>query len=204
MFLLCFQHLRYIGIPNLSEMIKRRGCSCTKEDFLPEDSFQSWTNYLNALKEIPTRFIDRVVARSQDYIELHEVKARSQNEMIKILTGWDLIWFGVGSLIGAGVFVLTGLEAKEHAGPAVVVSYLIAGASAMLSVLCYIEFAIEIPVAGNKRTYYFPRICISDTLSLRSFHIKMDKCITYLDMKVSKFLDFSFIHLRKCFDYSNY
>ncbi|KAL2930465.1 Cationic amino acid transporter 1 [Bienertia sinuspersici] len=134
-------------------MIKRRGCSCTKDDFLPEHSFQSWNNYLNALKEIPSRFVDRVAARSQDEVELHEVKARSHNEMIKMLTGWDLIWFGVGSLIGAGIFVLTGHEAKEDAGPAVVLSYLIAGIAALLSVLCYIEFAIEIPVAGGSFAY---------------------------------------------------
>lgn len=58
------------------------------------------------------------------------------------------MWFGLGSLVGAGIFVLTGLEAHTDAGPAVVLSYVISGISAMLAVFCYTEFAVEIPVAG--------------------------------------------------------
>ncbi|XP_057544029.1 cationic amino acid transporter 1-like [Amaranthus tricolor] len=108
---------------------------------------------MRALKEIPKRLINRIVSRSQDEYELHEVKERSQYEMMKILEGWDLIWFGVGSLIGAGIFVLTGIQAKRHAGPAVVLSFLVAGSSAMLSLLCYVEFAVEIPVAGGSFAY---------------------------------------------------
>lgn len=77
-----------------------------------------------------------------------EVKARSGNEMKKTLTWWDLMWFGMGAVIGAGIFVLTGQEARLHAGPAVVLSYVVSGASALLSVFCYTEFAVEIPVAG--------------------------------------------------------
>lgn len=57
----------------------------------------------------------------------------------------------MGAVFGSGIFVLTGLETKEHAGPAVVLSYVVSGISAMLSVLCYTEFAVEIPVAGNNR-----------------------------------------------------
>jgi APA family basic amino acid/polyamine antiporter len=131
-------------------MRRRRGCgcSCTKNDFLPEESFQSIGNYLQALKETPMRFKDRLLTRSLDSTELHEIKSRSDHEMKKNLTWWDLIWFGIGAVIGAGIFVLTGLEAKEHAGPAVVLSYVVSGVSAMLSVFCYTEFAVEIPVAG--------------------------------------------------------
>jgi len=138
-----------MGTLSKVEMIRRRSCFCRKEDFLPSHSFQSWNNYFNALKEIPQRFIDRVISRSQDEIELQELKSRSQYELQKTLTGWDLMWFGVGAVIGAGIFVLTGLEAKVHAGPAIVISYLIAGLASMLSVLCYTEFAVEIPVAGK-------------------------------------------------------
>lgn len=68
--------------------------------------------------------------------------------MKKTLTWWDLSWFGIGAVIGAGIFVLTGTEAKNDAGPAVVLSYVVSGISAMLSVLCYTEFAVELPVAG--------------------------------------------------------
>lgn len=96
--------------------------------------------------------MDRVMTRSLDSDEL-AVKARSQNEMKKNLNWWDLIWFGMGAVIGAGIFVLTGLEAKVDAGPAVVLSYAVSGVSALLSVFCYTEFAIEIPVAGGSFAY---------------------------------------------------
>ncbi|GMN54621.1 hypothetical protein TIFTF001_023742 [Ficus carica] len=134
-------------------VVRKRRCSCAKDDFLPEESFQSWGNYVKALKETPARFVDRVVTRSSDMSELVEMKARSQNEMKKSLTWWDLMWFGMGAVIGAGIFVLTGLEAKEDAGPAVVLSYVVSGVSAMLSVFCYTEFAVEIPVAGGSFAY---------------------------------------------------
>ncbi|GMN54617.1 hypothetical protein TIFTF001_023743 [Ficus carica] len=135
------------------EGIRRRGCSCSKDDFLPEESFKSWGNYVKALKETPARLKDRVLTRSSDASELVEMKARSQHEMKKSLTWWDLIWFGMGAVIGAGIFVLTGLEAKEDAGPAVVLSYVVSGISALLSVFCYTEFAVEIPVAGGSFAY---------------------------------------------------
>jgi APA family basic amino acid/polyamine antiporter len=79
-----------------------------------------------------------------DHTELVEVKARSQHKI------------GVEAFIGAGIFVLTGLAAKEHTGPAVVVSFFVSGISALLSVFCYTEFAVEIPVAGTypKLTYF--------------------------------------------------
>ncbi|KAF5736371.1 Amino acid transporter 1 [Tripterygium wilfordii] len=134
-------------------IIRRRGCACSKNDFLPEQSFRSWGNYVNALKETPMRLKNRVLNRSMDNTELHEVKARSEHEMKKTLNWWDLMWFGIGAVIGAGIFVLTGLEAREHAGPAVVLSYVVSGVSAMLAVFCYTEFAVEIPVAGGSFAY---------------------------------------------------
>ncbi|KAK6154835.1 hypothetical protein DH2020_009083 [Rehmannia glutinosa] len=135
-----------------SGLTRRRACTCSKDDFLPEESFKSWGNYVNALKETPTRLVDRVFTRSSVQEEL-DVKARSNNEMKKTLTWWDLMWFGMGAVIGAGIFVLTGLEAREAAGPAVVLSYAVSGVSALLSVFCYTEFAVEIPVAGGSFAY---------------------------------------------------
>ncbi|KAJ0946552.1 putative amino acid/polyamine transporter I, cationic amino acid transporter [Helianthus annuus] len=132
--------------------IRRRGCSYQKGDFLPEESFKSWQNYTAALKQTPHRLIDRILTRSRDQAEL-DSKARSQTDMKKTLTWWDLIWFGMGAVIGAGIFVLTGLEANKEAGPAVVLSYVVSGASALMSVFCYTEFAVEIPVAGGSFAY---------------------------------------------------
>lgn len=137
-----------VGRGGGNEGIRRRGCTCGKNDFLPEESFQSFGNYFRSLRQSPMRFRDRLLTRSMDSTEIHEVKARSEHEMKKNLTWWDLIWFGIGAVIGAGIFVLTGLEAKEHTGPAVVLSYVVSGVSSMLSVFCYTEFAVDIPVAG--------------------------------------------------------
>ncbi|XP_010051968.2 cationic amino acid transporter 1 [Eucalyptus grandis] len=134
-------------------MRRRRACSCSKGDFLPEESFRSWGNYWGALRETPARLRDRVLSRSLETTELHEVKAQSGHEMKRTLTWWDLMWFGIGAVIGAGIFVLTGQETKEGAGPAVVLSYVVSGVSAMLSVFCYTEFAVEIPVAGGSFAY---------------------------------------------------
>ncbi|CAA2968831.1 cationic amino acid transporter 1-like [Olea europaea subsp. europaea] len=98
---------------------------------------------------MPARLADRVLTRSSVEAEL-EVKAHSQNEMKKTLSWWDLIWFGMGTVIGAGIFVLTG---REAVGPSVVISYAVSGLSALLSVFCYTEFAVEIPVAGGSFAY---------------------------------------------------
>lgn len=132
---------------------KKRCCGCNKNDIFPEESFQSWENYGKALKETKKRLKDRLFTRSLDKFELEDMKARSQNQMKKSLNWFDMIWFGVGAVMGAGVFVLTGQATKDLAGPAVLISYIISGISAMLSVLCYTEFAIELPVAGGSFAY---------------------------------------------------
>lgn len=132
-----------------NEGVQRRGCTFRRSDFFPEESFRSWGNYGRAFMETPFRLKDRILTRSKDHTELVEVKARSNYEMKKTLNWWDLMWFGIGAVIGSGIFVLTGLEAREVVGPAVVLSYVVSGVSALLSVFCYTEFAVEIPVAGN-------------------------------------------------------
>ncbi|CAO2205186.1 unnamed protein product [Urochloa humidicola] len=124
-----------------------------KDDFFPEPSFASWAAYRRALGATPARLRDRLAGRSTDAAELGALRRRSENEMRRCLTWWDLTWFGFGSVIGAGIFVLTGQEAHDHAGPAIVLSYVASGLSAMLSVFCYTEFAVEIPVAGGSFAY---------------------------------------------------
>jgi amino acid transporter len=82
-----------------------------------------------------------------------QVKARSGAEMDRRLQWWDMIALGVGGMMGAGIFISTGVAARDYAGPAVVVSYLVAGISALLSAFCYTEFAVEMPVAGGAFSY---------------------------------------------------
>ena len=71
------------------------------------------------------------------------------------LSLFSLTCFGVGSTIGAGIFVLTGTVAAEHAGPAVLVSFVLASFACALAGLCYAEFAGMVPVAGSAYTYAY-------------------------------------------------
>ncbi|KAF8655714.1 hypothetical protein HU200_061038 [Digitaria exilis] len=156
--------------------LRRRGCCGGGGSLFPEESFQSWSSYGRALLETGPRLRDRVTARSLDSAELHEVRGRSGADMKRTLTWWDLIWFGIGAVIGAGIFVLTGQEAKEAAGPAVVVSYAVSGVSAMLSVFCYTEFAVEIPVAGGSFAYL--RVELGDFVAfIAAGNILLEYCI---------------------------
>ena len=67
----------------------------------------------------------------------------------KTLTALDLTVFGVGVIIGAGIFTLTGRAAKDYAGPSIVVSFIIAAICCALAALCYAEFASTVPVSGS-------------------------------------------------------
>uniref|UniRef100_A0A0D9VWR6 Cationic amino acid transporter C-terminal domain-containing protein n=1 Tax=Leersia perrieri TaxID=77586 RepID=A0A0D9VWR6_9ORYZ len=160
----------------VGEGVRRRGCGCSKADFFPEESFASWEAYGRALRSTGARLVDRLTARSADATELHEVRRRSGADMRRDLTWWDLAWFGVGAVIGAGIFVLTGQEARNAVGPAVVVSYVVSGVSAMLSVFCYTEFAVEIPVAGGSFAYL--RVELGDFMAfVAAGNILLEYCI---------------------------
>src|ERR1700755_1630963 len=65
----------------------------------------------------------------------------------------NLVTLGVGAVIGAGIFVLTGQAAAKHAGPAVMLSFILAGLTCAFAGLCYAEFASLIPIAGSAYTY---------------------------------------------------
>ena len=66
-----------------------------------------------------------------------------------------LTMIGIGSIIGAGIFVITGTAAAEHAGPAVLISFVIAGLGCLFAGLCYAEFASMIPESGSAYTYAY-------------------------------------------------
>jgi APA family basic amino acid/polyamine antiporter len=73
----------------------------------------------------------------------------------KELSALDLAVFGVGVIIGTGIFVLTGVAANGSAGPAVALSFVIAGIACALAALCYAEFASAVPVAGSAYTFSY-------------------------------------------------
>src|SRR5690349_7626913 len=66
-----------------------------------------------------------------------------------------LTMLGVGATIGAGIFVLTGTAAAQYAGPAIVLSFVLAGVGCLFAGLCYAELASMIPVAGSAYTYAY-------------------------------------------------
>lgn len=134
---------------------------CAKSDFFPEPSFRSWTAYRSALLRTGPRLRNRLLHRSSDADEIDVLRRRSESSMRRCLTWWDLAWLGFGSVVGTGIFVLTGQEARLNAGPAIVLSYAASGLSALLSVLCYTEFAVEIPSAGGSFSYL--RVELGDT-----------------------------------------
>src|SRR5262245_20082992 len=86
---------------------------------------------------------------------IDELKARAAHgtELKRVLGRLDLTALGIGAIIGTGIFVLTGQAAAMHAGPAIVLSMVVAGLVSTLAALCYAEFASTVPVAGSAYTY---------------------------------------------------
>ncbi len=78
-----------------------------------------------------------------------------EHELKKSLSALDLTVFGVGVIIGTGIFVLTGKVAKETAGPATALAFVAAGVVCALAALCYAEFASTVPVAGSAYTFSY-------------------------------------------------
>jgi APA family basic amino acid/polyamine antiporter len=76
-------------------------------------------------------------------------------QLIRTLSLPALTAFGIGSIIGTGIFVLTGTAAANHAGPALVMSFLLAGCAGAFAALCYAELAAMIPVAGSAYSYAY-------------------------------------------------
>lgn len=78
-----------------------------------------------------------------------------EHQLKKGLTAFDLTVFGIGVVIGAGIFTLTGRAAATVAGPAIVVSFVIAAIGCALAALCYAEFASTVPVSGSAYTFSY-------------------------------------------------
>jgi len=79
----------------------------------------------------------------------------SEHKLRKDLSALDLTVFGIGVIIGTGIFVLTGIAAATKAGPAVSLSFVLAGVACALAALCYAEFASTVPVAGSAYTFSY-------------------------------------------------
>ena len=86
-----------------------------------------------------------------------KLRAESENThgLKRTLTATDLVLLGIGAIIGTGIFVLTGHAAAANAGPAVVLSFVVAGIASGFAGLCYAEMASMIPVSGSAYTYSY-------------------------------------------------
>ena len=91
-----------------------------------------------------TKPISKIIAEAEETGE-HTFK--------KTLNSLDLTMLGVGAIIGTGIFVLTGQAAGKHAGPAVIISMIIAGIVSAFAALCYSEFAASVPISGSAYAY---------------------------------------------------
>ncbi len=91
-----------------------------------------------------TKSIEKIIAEASETGE-HTLK--------KTLSALDLMMLGIGAIIGTGIFVLTGQAAGKHAGPAVIISMILAGIVSAFAALCYSEFAASVPISGSAYAY---------------------------------------------------
>jgi APA family basic amino acid/polyamine antiporter len=87
------------------------------------------------------------------HLLMNEASEEGEHTLKRSLGPVNLITLGIGAIIGAGIFVLTGQAAAKHAGPAVALSFVFAGLTCAFAGLCYAEFASLIPIAGSAYTY---------------------------------------------------
>src|SRR5674476_444405 len=82
-------------------------------------------------------------------------ESKESGGLKRSLTPLNLTTLGIGAIIGAGIFVLTGQAAAQYAGPGIVLSFVISGLACGFAGLCYAEFASMIPIAGSAYTYSY-------------------------------------------------
>lgn len=86
---------------------------------------------------------------------MNEAQETGNHTLKRTLSAWGLTALGIGAIIGAGLFSITGMAAANHAGPAITISFIVAALGCLFAGLCYAEFASMIPVAGSAYTYSY-------------------------------------------------
>src|SRR5689334_3735659 len=89
-------------------------------------------------------------AETEEFLQEHGGHALKRS-----LSGLDVIMLGIGCIIGAGIFVLTGHAAATNAGPAIILSFVLGAIVCALAGLCYAEMASTVPVSGSAYTYAY-------------------------------------------------
>ncbi|MHB1844314.1 MAG: amino acid permease [Deltaproteobacteria bacterium] len=106
--------------------------------------------------------------------QLQSEADEQEHGLRRALSGFNLTTLGIGAIIGAGIFVLTGVAAAQYAGPAVVLSFTIGGIACAFAGLCYAEMASTVPIAGSAYTYSYATMG-----ELFAWIIGWDLCLEY-------------------------
>jgi APA family basic amino acid/polyamine antiporter len=93
--------------------------------------------------------LDQLFAKKTDFSDVESIRLK------RTLGPWGLTALGIGAVIGGGIFVITGQAAAEHAGPAIVLCFIIAAVCCSFTALCYAEFATLIPMSGSSYSYAY-------------------------------------------------
>src|SRR6202167_2583585 len=113
--------------------------------------------------------------KSVGQLQAEAAQGDAEGQSLKrALTATNLMTLGIGAIIGAGIFVLTGTAAAQYAGPAIVWSFVLAGIGCLFAGLCYAEFASMIPIAGSAYTYGYATLG-----ELVAWIIGWDLCLEY-------------------------
>src|SRR5919198_203514 len=92
---------------------------------------------------------------SKKPVKLLLEERKGENRLRRVLGPVQLSSLGIGAIIGTGIFVLTGVAAHDKTGPALILSFVVAGLACIFAALCYAEFASMAPVAGSAYTYAY-------------------------------------------------
>ena len=121
------------------------------QNFVKAEHFANFAEFLlTQIRKTMDLFIKKTAAEL-----LHEAENEGGKGLKRVLGAWGLIALGVGVIIGAGLFSVTGIVAGEHTGPAIVISFAIAAVACALAGLCYAEFASMLPISGSAYTYSY-------------------------------------------------
>src|SRR3989442_6077957 len=96
-----------------------------------------------------------LLAKKPIETSLSEAEEVGEHSLRRALGPLNLVTLGIGAIIGAGIFVITGQAAAQFAGPAIIISFVLAGIACAFAGLCYSEFASMIPIAGSAYTYSY-------------------------------------------------
>ena len=158
--------------PNSGRYLRRRSKDVGQGGGETNRSFEGFegeeqlgANMVNRRTNIVVRNVKKLLRRKtvEDVIA-QGMEGEGTNEGLKrSLTAVDLIAYGIGATVGAGLFVVTGEAAKRLAGPSVSLSFVVAAFSGLLSALCYAEFSTRIPVAGGAYAYSY--VCFGEAVA---------------------------------------